>query len=164
MSNARKVSIPAAAILATAAALISVGPAASQGCNLMAANAAAAGRGCARAWMDANLKLNDLMAVGSHNSYKTTIPPAVLAGLRAVVQDQPRLRSPADLQELDVGARQIEIDIYYDPKGGRFSEPSAFAGSQGRHSDRRPRSLAQAGLQGHARTGHRRTVLLRAAH
>jgi hypothetical protein len=93
------------------------------GCNLKAQTAAAAGRNCARAWMDANLKLNDLMSVGSHNSYKTAMPPAVLAGLREssrISLDYAHRPLP---EELDVGARQIEIDIYYDPIGGRFAEP-----------------------------------------
>jgi hypothetical protein len=26
-------------------------------------------------------------------------------------------------EELDAGARQLEIDVYYDPKGGRFADP-----------------------------------------
>ena len=81
-----------------------------------------------------------------------------------VVQDQPRLRSPADSGGTGC-RRSADRDRHLlRPKGRPLLRSSAFAGSQGRHSDRRPRSLAQAGLQGHARTGHRRTVLLRAAH
>ena len=48
-------------------------------CDLQAHDALSAGPGCARAWMDRHLKLNDLLVVGTHNSYKTAIPPAVMA-------------------------------------------------------------------------------------
>ncbi len=96
------------------------------GCNLAAADAAHAGPGCARAWMDRNLKLNDILAVGTHNSYKTAIPPAVFALIRQVESDGGKGldygHPPLDAQ-LDEGARQLEIDVYYDPKGGRFAHP-----------------------------------------
>jgi hypothetical protein len=123
MNWTRKLSV--AAICVIGAATLAVGGAGAQpgGCKLNAPNAAAAGRGCARAWMDANLKLNDLMSVGSHNSYKTTIPPAVLAALRPSSQISLDYAHRPLTEELDAGARQIEIDIYYDPKGGRFSDP-----------------------------------------
>lgn len=120
----RKIRIAAALL-----AMTSVGGASgvlAQACNLAAADAASAGRGCARAWMDANLKLNDLMSFGTHNSYKTEIPPAVLALLR---QSNPSAaetldyRHPPLADELNAGARQLEIDVYYDPEGGRFLHP-----------------------------------------
>jgi hypothetical protein len=112
-----------AVMLGAAAIFLGGGPAAAQGCKLNAPDAAAAGRGCARAWMDANLKLNDLTAVGSHNSYKTAIPPAVLAGLRESSRISLDYTHRPLIEELNAGARQIEIDIYYDPEGGRFSDP-----------------------------------------
>lgn len=112
-------------ILLAAATLALVGPAAAQsGCALKAADARAAGHGCARAWMDANLKLNDLMAVGTHNSYKTSAPPAVLAMLSASSQITLDYGHRPLVEQLDAGARQLEIDVYYDPQGGRFAEPA----------------------------------------
>ena len=60
-------------------------------CNLAAATVDGAGAGCQRAWFDRNLKLNDLMSVGTHNSYKTQIPDAVLTLLRA---ENPSAMSP----------------------------------------------------------------------
>ncbi len=81
---------------------------------------------CARAWMDENLHVNDLLSVGTHNSYKAAIPDAELAQLRArsargaIVLDY----SHRPLNEsLDDGARQLELDVYYDPQGGRFADP-----------------------------------------
>jgi hypothetical protein len=116
-------SLALAAVLGMAAVLLGAAPAAPQACKLDAPNAAAAGRGCARAWMDANLKLNDLMAVGSHNSYKTAIPPAVMATLRPSSQISLDYSHPPLTDELNAGARQIELDVYYDPQGGRFADP-----------------------------------------
>lgn len=81
---------------------------------------------CARSWMDKNLRVNDLLSVGTHNSYKAAIPEPELAQLRtrsakaATVLDYSH-RNLAE--ELDDGARQLEIDIYYDPAGGRFADP-----------------------------------------
>jgi hypothetical protein len=82
---------------------------------------------CAREWMDENLHVNDLLSVGTHNSYKMAIPAAEMAQLRArssraaIVLDY----SHRPLAEaLDDGARQLELDVYYDPQGGRFADPA----------------------------------------
>src|SRR5215204_1697963 len=94
-------------------------------CDLAAAQAPRDER-CARAWMDENLHVNDLLSVGTHNSYKAAIPDAEMAQLRArstraaVVLDYSH-RSLTE--ELDDGARQLELDVYYDPQGGRFVDP-----------------------------------------
>lgn len=113
------------AIVLALAGGLGVSAAQAKGCDLKASDAAKAGRGCQRAWMDANLKLNDLMSVGTHNSYKTEIPPAVMALYRSDGKSHDALdyRHRPLLEQLDAGARQIEIDVYYDPQGGRFSDP-----------------------------------------
>ncbi len=79
---------------------------------------------CATASED--LKLNDLQAVGSHNSYKAAIPPAELAIIAAQSAEAAAGLDYAHVplsQQLDLGMRQLEIDIYYDPAGGRFATP-----------------------------------------
>ena len=54
-------------------------------CNLEAADVrAAGGDACAAAWMDHRLGMNDLTAVGTHNSYKLPIPAAELQAMIAV--------------------------------------------------------------------------------
>jgi hypothetical protein len=81
---------------------------------------------CARAWMDENLHVNDLLSVGTHNSYKSAIPEAELTQLRARSTRAATLLdySHSRLSEqLDDGARQLELDVYYDPQGGRFADP-----------------------------------------
>lgn len=96
------------------------------GCHLDAADAARAGAGCADRWMDRHLKLNDLMTVGTHNSYKQAIPPADYRLIAAATAkgaqslDYTHKSLPA---ELDAGMRQIEIDVVYDPQGGRYAHP-----------------------------------------
>ncbi|HKQ14960.1 MAG TPA: phosphatidylinositol-specific phospholipase C1-like protein [Steroidobacteraceae bacterium] len=92
---------------------------------------------CVRAWMDENLHMNDLLSIGTHNSYKSAIPDAELAQLRtrsskaAIVLDYSH--RPLD-QELETGARQLELDVYYDPQGGRFADP-AGPRALGQHID-----------------------------
>jgi Phosphoinositide phospholipase C, Ca2+-dependent len=114
---------------AVAAAFLVLGSGAghASGCDLSAADAVHAGEGCARAWMDANLHVNDLVAVGTHNSYKQAIDPKLFAFLMQQAPKQaPALdyAHPLSLSEqLDDGARAIEIDVAYDPKGGLFAHP-----------------------------------------
>jgi hypothetical protein len=81
--------------------------------------------GCTRAAVDA-LKMNQLQTMGSHNSYHAGIAPLEMAIIRA--------RNPKGADSLDYahepltdqlndGARQLELDFVYDPKGGRYSTP-----------------------------------------
>jgi hypothetical protein len=96
-------------------------------CDLAAAQAPRDDK-CARAWMDENLRATDLLSIGTHNSYKGAIPDTEMTQLRshstraATVLDY----SHPDLaKQLDAGARQLELDVYYDPQGGRFVDPLA---------------------------------------
>jgi hypothetical protein len=74
--------------------------------------------------------MNDIQVIGSHNSFKARIPTAVMAKLRAA---EPRLADGLDYyhlplsQQLDRGVRQIEIDVFADPEGGRFASPKGEA-------------------------------------
>lgn len=80
---------------------------------------------CVRQRLDA-LRMNDLMAVGTHNSYKLAIPADEIAAMVAA-------RGPAVLgidyghrplvEQLDAGARQLELDVVADPEGGRYAKP-----------------------------------------
>ncbi len=113
--------------------LVAAASAAPVKCDLAAKDVASAGAsagdGCARAWLDRNLKLNDLTAVGTHNSYKTALPPAVMALVRAKAPDEAESidygHRPLS-EQLDAGARQLEIDVYYDPEGGRYANPAGL--------------------------------------
>ncbi len=98
-------------------------------CDLHAADAGKAGPGCAQAWMDRNLRLNDILTVGTHNSYKQAIPPPIMGLLRAAA---PKSAFGLDYHhgpladQLDDGARALELDLAYDPQGGRFAHPAGL--------------------------------------
>lgn len=87
----------------------------------------------------ANLRMNDIQVVGSHNSFKAQIPAEVMAELR---RRDPRLADGLDYYhlplaaQLDAGVRQIEIDIFADPEGGRYAGPKGaklVSGADGQH-------------------------------
>jgi hypothetical protein len=97
-------------------------------CDLQAASASAAEsalKGCGVAWIDANVRINQLQSVGTHNSYKVKIPDNELAFIK---KKNPDAGLTLDYQheklaiQLDKGARQLELDPYDDPEGGRFSQ------------------------------------------
>lgn len=109
-----------------ATVLLSIAPVhADTTCDLKAAQAPDDAN-CARAWMDENLRVNDLLSVGTHNSYKSAIPDAEMAQLRARSTRAGTLLDYSHRplsEELDDGARQLELDVYYDPQGRRFADP-----------------------------------------
>ncbi len=119
-------------------------------CDLAAADVSRAGVGCARAWLDHNLKLNDLQTVGTHNSYKAAVPDAVLALVRAVAPDRANeidYRHRPLSEQLDAGARQLEIDVYNDPAGGRFLHPAALRAAGVTLDPARRAALAEPGFK-----------------
>jgi hypothetical protein len=75
----------------------------------------------------APLRLNDVQVIGTHNSYKRAMPAATMARLRAA---DPKLAEALDYahrdlnEQLDKGARQLEIDVNYDPQGGHYARGS----------------------------------------
>ena len=72
------------------------------------------------------LSMNDMQAIGSHNSYKLAIPALEMALVKAYNQDSAVSLDYSHLRlttQLDMGLRQIELDIVYDPEGGRFADP-----------------------------------------
>ena len=70
--------------------------------------------------------LNDIQVIGSHNSYKQAVEQPILDFLD---QLDPSL-SPAleyehipVIDQLNLGLRSLEFDVYHDPEGGRYSNP-----------------------------------------
>ncbi len=105
--------------------LLALGGAADARCRPSAPDVRHAGAGCAHAWIDANLRLNDIQTVGTHNSYKQAISPKLYA---MIAKASPRAQEidyahPPLTQELDDGARALAIDVAYDPKGGLYAHP-----------------------------------------
>ena len=98
-------------------------------CDLHAPDAAKAGKGCAQRWMDRNLHLNDLMTVGTHNSYHVRTPDKIMALIRAVAPkawEGLDYSHPPLQEQLDDGMRALELDLVYDPAGGRFAHPAGL--------------------------------------
>jgi len=109
---------------------LAASPAGATDCNLAAPDAASAGVGCARTWMDHNLHLNDIVTVGTHNSYKEAIPDKIMGlirmGARKSAEGLDYSHIPLT-DQLNDGARAIEIDVVYDPTGGLYAHPAGAA-------------------------------------
>lgn len=80
-----------------------------------------------QAAQDKIVHVNQIQVIGSHNSYHAGFAPSERKYLE--------MKSPKTLRSLDYhhaplddqlnsGIRQVEIDIFSDPKGGRFAHPA----------------------------------------
>ena len=71
------------------------------------------------------LKINQIQVIGSHNSYKRPIQAELMSYLISVDSTLRSLDySHIGLtDQLDRGLRMLELDIYHDPEGGKFSTP-----------------------------------------
>ena len=80
--------------------------------------------------LDSTLRINQIQVLGSHNSYHGEPYPQILAELRnqglGVVADSLDYgHRPLDRQ-FDLGVRQIELDVYADPEGGKYARAPAL--------------------------------------
>ena len=107
------------------------------GALLLAIGASANGQQSNMATQDELVHLNQIQVIGSHNSYHTGFAPSERKYLET--------KNPKALRSLDYhhaplgdqlsgGVRQVEIDVFADPNGGRFAHPAIV------------RSVAAAGL------------------
>jgi hypothetical protein len=80
---------------------------------------------CAAA--SAQVRLNQIQVIGSHNSYHAGLSTSEEAWLRKLnpkSADGLEYRHPALDVQLSNGVRQVEIDIYADVNGGRYAHPA----------------------------------------
>lgn len=73
-----------------------------------------------------DLRLNDLQVLGSHNSYKAAIDSSLMSILRERRPELARALEyahPPLQEQLDAGLRNLELDVYHDPEGGRYADP-----------------------------------------
>jgi len=90
----------------------------------------------AQAEAEDGVRLNQIQVIGSHNSYHVAPHPNVLG----LVDQGGRGRSgaldythrPFAEQFSRLGIRQIELDVFADPKGGHYAKPAARAILQGK--------------------------------
>ncbi|MFB9057375.1 Ca2+-dependent phosphoinositide-specific phospholipase C [Mariniflexile ostreae] len=75
------------------------------------------------------VKLNDIQVIGSHNSYKIPIETPLfdyLHHLNPQNMDALQYGHPSLEAQLDLGLRNIELDVFHDPLGGYFSNPKGL--------------------------------------
>ena len=78
------------------------------------------------AQQDNHVRINEIQVVGTHNSYHAGLPPsagALLKKQNPKVFDSLDYTHPSLTKQLDEGVRQMEIDVYADPKGGLYAHP-----------------------------------------
>jgi hypothetical protein len=83
--------------------------------RLTAASSGAGGTRRAIAFFSNDLRLNQVQALGSHNSYH--VAPSVEPW--SVIPQWQYTHSPLDVQFESEGVRQIELDVFVDPAGHR---------------------------------------------
>jgi len=86
----------------------------------------AAGQGNVRG---ADIRLNQIQVIGSHNSYHIAPYPTVRELIAKAGREHAEgieyTHRPLAEQFSELGIRQIELDIFADPKGGLYSKPKA---------------------------------------
>jgi len=81
---------------------------------------------CQSVQPDKSRRFNEIQFLGSHNSYKKAIDPEVMDALAQSDRDVAQSLNYSHLplpRQLDLGMRQLELDVYYDPEGGRYATP-----------------------------------------
>ncbi|QDV11109.1 hypothetical protein CA51_09690 [Rosistilla oblonga] len=77
------------------------------------------------------LRMNQIQVIGTHNSYRQQPHPALLTLIKTtapeVAQTLEYSHRPLPEQFSDFGIRQIELDLFNDPKGGLFASPRGLA-------------------------------------
>ena len=78
-----------------------------------------------------DVRINQIQVLGSHNSYHHRPPRALLSSLQ---RDAPVIALDMDYEHASLvtqlskyGLRQLEIDAWFDPKGGRYAIRPALA-------------------------------------
>jgi hypothetical protein len=72
----------------------------------------------------ANVRLNQIQIIGTHNSYHAGLTPAEDAW---IAKTDPKEATALDYRhasleaQLEAGMRELELDVYADPHGGRFT-------------------------------------------
>jgi len=77
--------------------------------------------------LDDEVHLNEIQVVGSHNSYHLIPSPAEVELRRSVIGDADQAleyrHAPLPVQFQSQKVRQIELDVFLDPAGGKYADP-----------------------------------------
>lgn len=80
-----------------------------------------------QAAQDKRVQINQIQVIGSHNSYHAGFAPSERKYLET---NHPKTLRSLDYRHAPLGAqltgsvRQIEIDVFNDPQGGKFAHPA----------------------------------------
>lgn len=74
------------------------------------------------------LHINQLQVIGSHNSYKKAIEDKLYSFLESQSDKMKSLQYDhiSITEQLDLGLRNLEIDVYIDTEGGKFANPKGL--------------------------------------
>ncbi len=78
---------------------------------------------------DGDIRINQIQIIGSHNSYKKAIDPALFAAFQ---KQDPQSAAKLDyehisiIDQLNMGLLNLELDVYADEKGGRYAHPKGL--------------------------------------
>jgi hypothetical protein len=78
--------------------------------------------------MDEVVRLDHVQVIGTHNSYHRRLPPKlfeILSSFDAEFAMSVDYEHPPLDEQLDAGIRQLELDVFADPDGGRFASRAA---------------------------------------
>lgn len=81
-----------------------------------------------------DLPINKIQVIGSHNSYKNAIDPALF---RIFHEKDPVSADKIDYEhiplrkQLELGLLNLEIDVYADAKGGKYAHPKGLEWAKG---------------------------------
>ncbi|WP_443937573.1 Ca2+-dependent phosphoinositide-specific phospholipase C [Pedobacter sp. MW01-1-1] len=102
-----------------------------------------------------DLKINQIQVLGTHNSYAKPVDPKVIALMNPIFEkmydsyfskmpekemqkfkeyhpnsmsfgEMLKYNHPDFSTQLNAGLRSLELDVYYDPTGNRFTKPAAY--------------------------------------
>ncbi|BDC48733.1 hypothetical protein F183_A10490 [Bryobacterales bacterium F-183] len=74
----------------------------------------------------ADVRMNQIQIVGTHNSYHAGLAPEEMELLRRAnpqAADSLAYVHPGIVEQLDAGVRKLELDVFGDRKGGLFADP-----------------------------------------
>jgi hypothetical protein len=76
-----------------------------------------------------NVKINKIQVIGSHNSYKQAIDPElfkVFKYMDSVSASKLEYSHIGFEEQLNMGLRNLEIDVYADSNGGKYAKPKGL--------------------------------------
>ena len=81
-----------------------------------------------------DLPINKIQVIGSHNSYKQAIDPLLFKAFRQMDSASASKLDYGHIgfaAQLNLGLRNLEIDVYVDSKGGKYSHPKGLEWAKG---------------------------------